>query len=135
MPDTWKFCRDGAGEETVELERWIWTAIYQDGTQLKQFDDDGRFHQFREIDQTRLNAFVMSTPDESHPPVILKFEPGYKLIHFYRNISLNNGAIRIRLYCFGYESVNAKVILVIMPDNRVVITENVDHITRGAEGA
>jgi hypothetical protein len=128
QPTEWNFYREGSGNEKVELEQWVWTAIYLDGSQLQQFDDEGRFHQFKEIDQTRLNAFVMSTPDGSHPAITLKFEPWFKLIHFYRNIWLQDGAIKIRLYCFGYETPYAKVIMVIMPDGSMIITENVDSV-------
>lgn len=128
QPTEWNFYREGSGNEKVELEAWVWTAIYTDGSQLKQFDDEGRFHQFREIDQTRLNAFVMSAPDGKQPPKILKFEPWFKLIHFYRQIMLEDGAVSIRLYCFGYETPYAKVIMVIMPDGSVVVTEDIEKL-------
>jgi len=118
-------------------EVWQWEAHYEDGTILKQFDDDGLFHQFAEIDQSRLAVFKMVSPRHPQIYTLLFSDPGMKLIHFYRNTILNAGTSterRTRLYCFGYEkkigSKTEKVILVITPTNDLIITENPDLITQ-----
>lgn len=114
----------------VEPEVWKWTASYNDGTSLHQFDDrDMSVHQFREIDQDRLVSFTMSS--DTAKPITYLFQPGMKLIHFYRNIRLNVGEpneVFIRLFCFGYQTSDATVITVILPDNSIAIVDDVDKI-------
>ena len=109
---------------------WKWIAMYNDGTMLSQYQDsDLTFHQFREIDQSRLHSFSMVS--DNHPPITLLFEQGMKLIHFYRNTMMNLGdsnEIFIRLYCFGYELNGVKVIIVIMPNGSIAIVDDVNKI-------
>ena len=42
----------------------IWTAVYSNGDELSQYKDDGSENLFSDIDQTKLEAFYISTPDE-----------------------------------------------------------------------
>ena len=98
MPE-WKFYREHGNikkEERVEPEKWQWVADYGKES-LYQFDKDGVFHQFKEIDQSKLASFRMIC--EGQKDIIIKWNKDYKLIHFYRNMSLENGQIRLRLYC------------------------------------
>jgi hypothetical protein len=41
---------------------------------------------------------------------------------------LDNGQRHIRLYCFGYQYYELKCIMVILPDDSVIITEDVDTV-------
>jgi hypothetical protein len=126
----YKFPCNGTFQD-VEGERWRWTATYRDGTSLDQFDDQGYFHQFREIAQDQLYSFTMSCADRELPPVTLLFCAGYKLIHFYRNAVLNFGTpgeMKAKLYCFGYECSENKVIMVITPDDDIVVVRDIDDI-------
>jgi hypothetical protein len=127
----WKFYREGGSEpEPVPLEPWRWEAHYTDGTVLKQFGDDQIYHQFREINQPALANFRMVS--DGQPPMIIQWRDGLKLIHFYRNCHFNVGTdneIRARIYCFGYEDAAAKVLLAIMPDGGVVVTDSIDTVT------
>lgn len=115
--------------ETPE-ETWYWEAHYEDGKVLKQFDDEGIFHQFTEIDQSQLAIFKMRSKHYPQTYCILFSDPSMKLIHFYRNSILNAGTEaeeRQRLYCFGYEKRSKtntlKVVMIITPDNELVVTE------------
>lgn len=126
------FNRNGIKEES-ELERWGWLVGYNDGTNLKQFEtveneQDGIYHQFNEIDQSKLDVFIMEKIGDASKRLILPIKPGMKLIHFYRNIVLNLGTDeeeRFRLYCFGYIekgiTEDKKVILEIWPNDEIVI--------------
>lgn len=118
-------------DEVVEAEKWQWIAKYKDGTELRQFDVNGVFHRFHEIDQEKLSSFSMVHKDGQHDPFFFSFPIGAKLIHFYRNKILNIGQeneMRVRLYCFGFEANQVKVLFVIMPDDHLVITDNIDRI-------
>lgn len=128
----YKFLQKNTGQwiETEE-EIWKWEAHYSDGSVLKQFDDDLNFHQFIEIDQSRLALFKMTSSVYPQVYTLVFSDPTMKLIHFYRNTVLNTGTPdekKIRLYCFGYEQVigpkNHKVIMIITPSNNLIVTED-----------
>jgi hypothetical protein len=125
------FIRDGVSEEVAE-ERWKWEATYKDGSTLKQFDAEGLFHQFKEIDQTKLAFFKMVNGEKGH---VLIFEKGMKLIHFY----INSGVVDSegmkpfdKVYVYGYEElINGKAkkhFFVIPPDDVVVYTNDLDKV-------
>lgn len=123
---TWTFYRDGK-PESVEKEKWCWEAVYTDGTILKQFDDDGIFHQFEEIDQCRLFAFRMTDDVITHT---MLFEQGMKLIHFYREYRLNVGTQQfkaITLYVFGHE-IDGKKQLFVITDKGLIITDDDERV-------
>lgn len=125
----YKFIKDGQEIEAIK-EIWNWEAIYTDGTELKQFGDDSIFHQFKEIDQTKLATFKMVADDK--PPFTLLFNPKkMKLIHFYKRFCLNMGTEeekKFTVYCFGYETKTLgrtnKVNLAIVPSGEVILTED-----------
>lgn len=133
MP-SYKFFRKDLGKWIkAPVETWQWEVTYEDGGVLKQFGDDGIFHQFDEIDQKRLAVFKMVSPKYPQVYTLLFSNPEMKLIHFYRNIILNAGAEneeRSRMYCFGYEkrlgAKVEKVILMITPSNGLIVTEDPD---------
>ena len=112
-------------------ETWQWEVTYEDGSVLKQFGDDGIFHQFAEIDQKRLAVFKMVSSEYPQVYTLLFSDPEMKLIHFYRNSVLNAGTSserRIRMYCFGYEKEIGnkvhKVIMMITPTNNLIVSED-----------
>ena len=130
----YKFYRKDLGKWIfAPPEAWQWEVTYEDGTILKQFGDDGIFHQFDEIDQKRLAVFKMVSPNSPQGFTLLFSAPEMKLIHFYRNIILNAGSEaeeRTRIYCFGYEKKIGtkvhKIIFMITPSNGLIITEDPD---------
>ena len=131
MPEYKFFRKDLNQWITAPEEAWQWEAYYEDGQILKQFGDDGIFHQFAEIDQSRLAMFKMVSPQFPQTYTLLFSDPAMKLIHFYRNTVLNAGSQdeqHLRLYCFGYEKIIAskthKVIMIITPANGLIVTED-----------
>lgn len=97
----------------VGIEDWMWVAEYDDGTILKQFDDDGYFHFFKEIDQDQLRLFSMVYTDTEFslgdtPTFNIQFDPkSMKLIHYYKRTKLAVGAPHELIktnYCFGWEN-------------------------------
>lgn len=127
MPYT--IVREDTPYEITPDERWCWQAVYTDGTTQYQFDTDG-YHKFGEIRQDDLYTFSMIS-SEGKRPYIIHWGPGRKLIHFYLNYRLDIGLPTerfFRIYCFGYEQDGNKVILCIMPDDGVVITDDVNKV-------
>jgi hypothetical protein len=131
---TYKFIRNGI-EEFVEKEEWYWIAFYNGGSILKQFDDNGFFHQFKEIDQSRLRVFKMVS-DNNTQRFVIPFDKSMKLIHYYKVAKLNIGTPEykeVKAYCFGYEKIidgrNEKHILMIAPNNEIIILEDTNVIS------
>lgn len=130
---TYKFSRNGVIEE-VEKEAWQWEAQYTDGSILKQFADNGIFHQFQDIDQKKLSVFKMVA--DGKQPYILLFEPErMKLIHFYKRLRLNIGTDQeqfVTIYCFGYETkihdLTRKMNMMIMPGGELIVTEDTNRV-------
>lgn len=108
MHDTYKFFDPELKRDIdVDRERWGWVAVYKDKTELHQFDDKTkRFHQFKEINQSQLERFVMRAWHTEQVFSIF-FKPEImKLIHFYRNAILEYGTERerrLKFYFFGFE--------------------------------
>ncbi len=131
MPNYKFFRKDTSEWITAPEEVWQWEVTYEDGQILKQFDDDGLFHQFAEIDQSRLAMFKMVSHRYPQTYSLLFTDPSMKLIHFYRNTILNAGTSaeqRTRMYCFGYEKKigpkTHKVIMMITPSNGLIVSED-----------
>lgn len=133
----YKFFRKETGEwEDVTQEEWFWEAVYEDGNRLLQFDENGMFHQFGEIDQSKLAVFKMRSEKHSQSYTLLFSDPKMKLIHYYRNVVLNAATEdekRVRFYCFGYEkegvrNKNQKLVMIITPNNELITTENPDLV-------
>lgn len=138
----YKFVRDGK-EEIVQPELWQWVAYYNDGTVLRQFDIVGKegelkgvFHQFKEIDQSKLKAFKMVS--QQFPQVYaIPFDPKrMKLIHFYRRTGFDVGLPtfrEIKVYVFGYESKvlfkNVKHLMMIIPNGEIIMMEDPNIIS------
>jgi len=123
----YKFFRQETGEyEDVADEKWKWIATYNDGTLLKQFDNEGLFHQFKEIDQSKLLLFRLVSDAGMSKTLI--FKPGWKLIHFYRNTVLENGQVHLRMTVMGYEKPGERFLLVVMPNDEVILTDDLENI-------
>lgn len=122
------FIREGIPEE-VKDEPWKWEAFYLDETSLKQFGDDGIFHQFQEIDQSKLKRFVMYNSENGLQHSLIFNPDTMKLLHFYRRVrDLNTNELLGTMYIFGFEKdVNGKLVshfIYITPTNELVITDD-----------
>ena len=110
MHTTFNFFSKETGElENVQREKWRWIAIYDDGSELRQFDEaTGLFHQLQEIEQAKLHIFKMVS-DENPIGFQVLFNPmEMKLIHLYRNIVfdyMSKNPTKVKLYIFGYERI------------------------------
>lgn len=121
--------------EVVQIERWRWVATYNDGSQLCQFDDYfGKFHQIKEIDQSKLVQFEMV--NDAGVRHAVKIKGNRRFIHFYRQVVLGYNTpapVKVKLYCFGYQyndwlGRSKKVINVILPDDRIVTVDDIGKL-------
>jgi len=126
-PEKFYFTKDGKKEE-VAIVRWIWAVVYNDDTELKQYDMDGVFHQFKEIDQAKVKLFVMLNVATGMRFDIVKKE-GMKIFHFYRTCGTmdGNGRRENKIFVFGYETKKRfmveKKFHYIMPNDTLLITD------------
>lgn len=95
---------NGIEEEIVELERWVWGVVYKDGTELHQFDSEGIFHQFKEIQLDKVKLLSMYKPDDMSKRYDLVVTEGMQLFHFYRNTKPYYLDHYVRTYVFGWKS-------------------------------
>jgi len=123
----YKFLRNGV-EETVKPELWRWEAYFNDNTVLKQFGDDGIFHQVGEIDQSKLAVFKMVSNELPQIYAVPFDGSTMRLIHKYIQTKLNFGTPEfreVRSYVFGYKTKNLpenhQHLLIIAPNNEAIV--------------
>ena len=121
----WKFYRDGVAED-VELERWAWMVDYNNGSALVQFDADGLFHQIGEVKQDEAVLFSMFKPLDPSKRITILLPKGTKIIHKYRNIKRADETEWERIYMFGYKDGESYFYHFILPDDRVIVSNNDD---------
>ena len=113
----------------IEQERWGWQVIYKDGSQHHQFDvASNTYNNFASIDLDKVQHVVMHNFEGKSK--ILRIPEGAKLIHYYDNLisqPLGGSVTHHRLYCFGYETEDEKVIYTILPTD-VIIRGEIDEI-------
>lgn len=118
----------GFTSEEVNPERWGWGVIYKDDTELKQFGDDGVFHQFREIETEKVKMFIMYQLDDMNKQIDMPISEGMQFFHFYRNIRTHYSTKFSRVYVFGFKKNNVASYNFILPDDRIIISavDNID---------
>lgn len=122
------FTRDGVPEK-VDLERWGWGVMYNDGTELHQFGSNFDFHQFREIDWGRAKMFVMYRTDDMTKRIDMPVTDGMQVFHFYRTAVLENNSRRVRVYVFGWKKNGVASYNYILPDDRLITaSEDIAHL-------
>lgn len=117
--------------EPVPDEKWKWVAKYHDGTQLKQFDDHGRFHQLKEVETDKLKFWVIT---DGSREISLTMSAELTPIHFYRRTQSHDMGSgqkkKSTVHCFGYEhrDTKQKFVHMIYENDQVVTTSNPDSV-------
>ena len=70
---------------------YTWVGTYSDGTYIKQLDDQGQEHLFKEIDQSRLSSIELISTNPSLPKFCLHLSPWQRLVLFKRHTVSSNG--------------------------------------------
>jgi len=120
-------------KELISLERWVWGVVYKDETELRQFDDNGKFHRLSEIDQKNIKIFTMYRSDDMNKRYDIVMPEGARIIHKYRNIRPFYMNRFVKVYMFGYRTGKKDFEYhyhFILPDDRMVISnkDNVDLV-------
>lgn len=121
-----KYTHNKTNEE-VQVERWVWGAVYNDNTELQQFDvATGLFHSVTEVDQSKLKMFTMYATfdnDNMDRRVDIMLPEGAQVFHFYRNTVLEAGTeneVRFKIYVFGYKYKGATHYNFILPNDKLI---------------
>lgn len=136
------YTNDEGGIEEVDLQEWVWMALYKNGTYLKQFDEDTQiFHQFKEINIDELDTFVVLNTQHPNDPAFryeIHMEEGMTPIFFTRVTVFNMkepGEVKVKMPHFGYkETINGtsrKTIMTVFPNGAVAIknSDGREHLT------
>jgi hypothetical protein len=120
-------------DEPVQPWRWCWEAHYLDGAVLQQFNDtDATFHQIREIEMVNLH-FLRAINYDTGQHFDILWHPSRKLVAGILHNLLENATIDVPIYYFGYvtqvNGTNHNVILAILPDDTVIVTEDLGRIS------
>jgi hypothetical protein len=98
---------------------YTWIGTYNDGTCIKQIDDQGQEHLFKEIDQSRLVSMSLVPQAPSLPKFCLHLAPWQRIILFKRHTVSSNGRHSV-LFFLGWQATimgrNYKSVLEIGPD-------------------
>ncbi len=122
-----KYIFKKTGEE-VTPERWQWGVVYKDGSELKQFDGNGNFHQVGEIEQDKIKLAVLYKPSEPSKRIDIVWQEGMRLIHKYRNIKPFYLKDFVKVYIWGYKQGKNYHFNFVLPDDRIVMS-NQDNIS------
>lgn len=106
---------------------YYWLATYRDGSQLEQFDKEGKERLFKEIEQSKLDTFSWVPFDKSKPAHTLKLQPFQRLIAVRRHhlvTKLRTGEKKDKItYLLGWQTThqgkNIKSIMFIHPDGSI----------------
>ncbi len=118
-----RYIYEKTGEE-IKPERWQWGVVYSDGTELKQFDDAGKYHQIGEVEQERIAVAVLFCAADPKKRIDIPWRPGMRLVHQYKRYKLAVGSPRFRettVYVFGYKLDGRHSLAYVMPDDRVLL--------------
>ena len=130
----WVFNRKVEGEaerfepEFVDLEKFVWGVVYDDGTELHQFGNDMFFHQFKEIQLDKVKMFTVYNSENMNNrfDILVKPEKHQPFFVYKRHILEHGGdERRVTVYMFGVkdkETGNAKYHY-LFPDGRLIISD------------
>jgi hypothetical protein len=98
-----------------------WIAIYKDGTDLKQYNEDGSENRYQDIDRTKLDSFVLYQ-DIAKPLLWIHLETDQRLI-YRRRVEKRMDGTETVVYLAGWQQTvkgqNVQSISYIAPDGSI----------------
>ena len=77
-----------------------WAAVYNDGSLLPQYNEDGSENKYTDINRDILKQFLLLSTTSVR--FILNLKPEFKLIYRLRTIKINND-VKERVHIVGYQ--------------------------------
>lgn len=115
-------------DDEIEVIRFkMKIPILPHRAELHQFGSDGKFHQIGEIEQEKVELFVMYKLSDPSKRIDLVLPEGAKIIHKYRNIKPFYKPNFVKVYMFGYKLGDQYAHHFILPDDRIIIS-NADNV-------
>ena len=118
---------------------FYWKAIYDDGTELKQYKVDGSKNKYPDINRDRLAKFVLCQVNSDEPTVVVHITEGMRLVCRQR-VALTFGSTdlavknTVRVWLVGWQKLvegrNVQTVMAVFPDGHIEVTdgfkENID---------
>jgi hypothetical protein len=95
-------------------------------SEFHQFDSEGFFHQIGEVDQSRVKALVVYKPDDKTKRIYMPLADGMKIIFKYKMVKPWYLKDFVRVICFGYKAGSTHHFTFILPDDRMIISNQED---------
>lgn len=81
----WFFTND-KGEKVAEpYERFQWEVFFKDGSSLKQYDEEGVYHPFREIKWNNVESFVVADAENGNVQISIPYDETLQIFFFRRD--------------------------------------------------
>lgn len=127
-----------ATQETTTKEPWYWVAIYDDGTQLEQFEvshEHAIFHRSGEIDAEKL--IELQLRHNTYPPITIAVPKGAKPVHLYRHRWVNEEVItetgehlnrqwRTKIWIIGFKRDGHYCLVFVDDNNHTLVSDDYD---------
>ena len=99
-----------------------WVAYYEEGNWLRQYDDDGTEHSYRDIDRNRVTSFALyDGPPATRKILHLHLLEGQRLI-YRRRVELPSNTV---VYLVGWQKTingeNVQSIAYVFPEGEVIM--------------
>lgn len=82
----------------MAIEKFTWTAIYDDGTEVNYKNEDGSVNRYHDLDKERISFFTLYVNDV---PYTVSLAKGASLIYV-RRVRQDMGGNRTILYILGW---------------------------------
>lgn len=131
-PTKWMYTQKDGTSIEIPLERFIWGVVYKDGSHIKQFDENGKYHQIGEVEQDRAKRFLLHKPNPSDGVrIMIEVPEGAKLVHKTKNYGSfivgqdpQIGKNEIRIFVIGYKLKGRSFFTYVLPDDRIIQSED-----------
>ena len=105
----------------------MWIAVYSDGSNVRQFDENGYEAKYSDIDRERLTEFhIVNREDETKTLFALALDPEQRLIYRRRIATSGNNEHRWSITMVGWQQTingqNVQAISWVFPDGGVIQT-------------
>ena len=122
---------------TMGSSPYMWVAVYADGSSLLQYEqveESNKIvtHSFYDINQSKLDYFIVVSKEDVTRKYVLKFTPQMKKLIYYEDKYMNvkmdsrNPEVLDKGYaktCVGYENEGEKIIVEIYPHGEIIINK------------